>query len=222
MYRKPITIQDVLGSRPVVYPFNLLNICLVTDAGGAVVLTRADRARDCAKKPVYVRGTGEATEHVSLTQMQRLTFSEATRMSGDARLRHGRRQPRGLRSHHAVRRVHLGAADHARVARASPSRARACILRGGTLDARRLAADQHQRRRAVLHAHRDVRHLPDHRGRPSAAWRVRRPPGARTRGSRSSMAWAACCRRPAPWCCRAIDSGLHSLTETNRSDPHRA
>jgi acetyl-CoA acetyltransferase len=81
-YRKPITIQDVLASRPVVYPFNLLNICLVTDAGGAVVLTRADRARDCAKKPVYVRGMGEATEHVSLTQMKRLTASEATRLSG--------------------------------------------------------------------------------------------------------------------------------------------
>ena len=83
MYRKPITIDDVLNSRPVVYPFNLLNVCLVTDAGGAVVLTRADRARDCAKAPVYVRGMGEATEHVSLTQMRSLTFSEATRLSGE-------------------------------------------------------------------------------------------------------------------------------------------
>ena len=81
-YRTPLTIADVLKSRPVVYPFNLLNICLVTDAGGAVVLTRADRARDCAKRPVYVRGMGEATEHVSLTQMKTLAFSEATRVSG--------------------------------------------------------------------------------------------------------------------------------------------
>ena len=47
--RDPITVADVLSSRPVCYPFNLLNICLVTDAGGAVVLTRADRAKDCAK-----------------------------------------------------------------------------------------------------------------------------------------------------------------------------
>jgi acetyl-CoA acetyltransferase len=80
--REPITIADVLASRPVVYPFNILNICLVTDAGGAVVLTRADRARDCAKKPIYVRGAGEATEHVMLTQMRDLTVSEATRLSG--------------------------------------------------------------------------------------------------------------------------------------------
>ena len=85
--RDPITVADVLGSRPVCYPFNLLNICLVTDAGGAVVLTRADRAKDCAKKPVYVRGAGEATEHVMVTQMRDLTHSEATRMSGEKAFR---------------------------------------------------------------------------------------------------------------------------------------
>ncbi|RMF92538.1 MAG: thiolase [Nitrospinota bacterium] len=81
-FREPITVEDVLNSRPIIYPFNRLNICLVTDAGGAVVLTRADRAKDCAKKPVYVRGVGEGTEHVMLTQMHDLTFSEATRIAG--------------------------------------------------------------------------------------------------------------------------------------------
>src|SRR5919106_2291504 len=85
--REPLTVKDVLDSRPVVWPFNILNICLVTDAGGAVVMTRADRAKDCAKKPVYVRGLGEGTEHVSLTQMKDLTFSEATRISGDKAFR---------------------------------------------------------------------------------------------------------------------------------------
>ena len=78
-FRDPITVQDVLDSRPMFYPFNLLNICLVTDAGGAVVLTRADRAKDCAKKPVYLRGAGEATEHVFVTEMQNMPFSEIGR-----------------------------------------------------------------------------------------------------------------------------------------------
>ena len=82
-HREPLTIQDVLSSRPVVWPFNILNICLVTDAGGAVVMTRPDRARDCAKPPIWVRGAGEGAEHVSLTQMRDLTFSEATRLSGE-------------------------------------------------------------------------------------------------------------------------------------------
>jgi acetyl-CoA acetyltransferase len=83
MFKKPLTVQDVLSARPVIWPFTLLNICLVTDAGGAVVLTRADRAKDLKKKPVYVRGTGEGTEHVSITNMKKLTFSEATRISGE-------------------------------------------------------------------------------------------------------------------------------------------
>jgi acetyl-CoA acetyltransferase len=81
-FRDPLTIEDVLNSRPMFYPFNLLNICLVTDAGGAAVLTRADRARDCAKKPVYIRGAGEGTEHVMVTEMKNLPLSEATRLSG--------------------------------------------------------------------------------------------------------------------------------------------
>jgi acetyl-CoA acetyltransferase len=85
--REPLTVADVLASRPVIWPFNLLNICLVTDAGGAVVLTRADRARDCAKRPVYVTGTGEGAEHVMLTQMRRLTTSEATRLAGEKAFR---------------------------------------------------------------------------------------------------------------------------------------
>ena len=55
---------------------------------GAVVLTRADRAQDCAKKPVYVRGTGEGTEHVSVTQMKGLPLSEAAHFR-PARFCHG-------------------------------------------------------------------------------------------------------------------------------------
>ena len=81
-HRDPITVADVLASRPVCYPFNRLNVCLVTDAGGAVILTRADRAKHLARKPVYVLGAGEATEHLMLTQMRNLTTSEATRISG--------------------------------------------------------------------------------------------------------------------------------------------
>jgi acetyl-CoA acetyltransferase len=82
-FRDPLTIEEVLNSRPMFYPFNLLNICLVTDAGGAAVLTRADRAKDCAKKPIYVRGAGEGTEHVMVTEMKHLPLSTATKNSGE-------------------------------------------------------------------------------------------------------------------------------------------
>ncbi len=179
MHRKPITVADVLSSRPVVWPFNLLNICLVTDGGGAVVLTRPDRARDCAKKPVWVRGMGEATEHVSLTQMKKLTFSESTRLSGQRAFAMAGVTAEGLRPHHAVRRVHLGASHHARVTGRRQAGGGCALLRKWPLDAGGLAAHQHQRGRALLHPHRDVRDLPHHRGRAPAARRSRCPSGPR-------------------------------------------
>jgi acetyl-CoA acetyltransferase len=57
--RQPITIADVLESRWIVKPFHLLDCCLVSDGGGAVVVTSADRARDLPQRPVYIRGFGE-------------------------------------------------------------------------------------------------------------------------------------------------------------------
>lgn len=69
MMRDPITVGDVLASRMIATPLHLLDCCLVTDGGGAVVLTRADRARDLRQKPVYVLGSGEAATHVQVSMM---------------------------------------------------------------------------------------------------------------------------------------------------------
>ena len=84
MMRDPITVDDVLGSRLVAYPLHLLECCLVTDGGGALVLTRAERARDLdlERKPVYVLGTGESCETTMISQMEDLTTSKAFRTSG--------------------------------------------------------------------------------------------------------------------------------------------
>ncbi|GAB3275459.1 thiolase family protein [Kineosporia babensis] len=55
-----ITVQDVVGSRMIADPLHLLDCSLDNDGGYAVVLTTAERARDGAKKPVYVLGGAEA------------------------------------------------------------------------------------------------------------------------------------------------------------------
>jgi acetyl-CoA acetyltransferase len=44
----------------IAYPFRLLQCCLVTDGGGALILVSAERARDFPQKPVYLLGTGES------------------------------------------------------------------------------------------------------------------------------------------------------------------
>ncbi|MDP9375367.1 MAG: acetyl-CoA acetyltransferase [Chloroflexota bacterium] len=81
MMRDPITVEDVLNARPIAYPFTLLDCCLVTDAGGAVVLTSMERARDCRQTPVAVLGVGESHDHSMISQMPSLT-SFAAKTSG--------------------------------------------------------------------------------------------------------------------------------------------
>ncbi len=81
MMRDPITIEDVLNSRLISWPFNLLDCCLVTDAGGAYVMTSIERARDLKQTPVVVLGVGEGHDHAMISQMPSLT-AFAARHSG--------------------------------------------------------------------------------------------------------------------------------------------
>jgi acetyl-CoA acetyltransferase len=84
MYRDPITVDDVLASRLVAYPFHLLECCLVTDGGGALIVTSADRAGDFRKPAVHVLGTGESAETPLISQLVDCTESQAFRLAGRA------------------------------------------------------------------------------------------------------------------------------------------
>jgi len=81
-FKDPITVDDVMNSPMIAYPFRLLMCCLVTDGGGALVLTSADRAKDFPTKPIYVLGTGESVETPMVSQMEDFTSSKAFRVSG--------------------------------------------------------------------------------------------------------------------------------------------
>ena len=81
-FRDPITVDDVLNSRMIAYPFRLLMCCLVTDGGGALILASADRAKDFPQKPVYLLGTGESVETPMVSQMEDFTSSRAFRVAG--------------------------------------------------------------------------------------------------------------------------------------------
>jgi acetyl-CoA acetyltransferase len=81
-YRDPITVGDVLSSDMIAWPFRKLMCCLVTDGGGALIVTSAQRARDFPQRPVYVLGTGESVETPMVSQMEDFTTSRAFRVSG--------------------------------------------------------------------------------------------------------------------------------------------
>ena len=83
-YQDPITIGDVLNSRMMAEPLTKLHCCIRSDGGGAVVLASEDRARDCAKAPVWVLGTGEAVSHTTMSEWDDFTESPCVRSGQQA------------------------------------------------------------------------------------------------------------------------------------------
>jgi len=79
-YRDPITVEDVLASRVISSPLHLLDCCVISDGGGALVLTSRERARDLKKPPVVVLGAAEALRHAEIATRDLLDI--AARQSG--------------------------------------------------------------------------------------------------------------------------------------------
>ena len=77
MYREPITVQDVLNSRMIADPLHLLDCCVVSDGGGAVLVTTEERARDLKQQPIFVLGSSEGHTHAHISQMPDLTVTAA-------------------------------------------------------------------------------------------------------------------------------------------------
>ena len=61
--KSPLTIEQVLSSKPIADPLHMLDCCLISDAAGAFVVTSAERAKDLRQKPAYLLGIGEMHTH---------------------------------------------------------------------------------------------------------------------------------------------------------------
>ncbi len=72
-YQDPITVDDVLSSRWVAEPLHLLDCCVVSDGGGAFVVTTAERARDLPRPAARMLGYGERIGHAGIGQMPDFT-----------------------------------------------------------------------------------------------------------------------------------------------------
>jgi acetyl-CoA acetyltransferase len=58
-FKEPLTPEDYFNSRMVAYPFCLYDCDIPVQGAVAVVLTRAERARDLKPRPAYLAGYGE-------------------------------------------------------------------------------------------------------------------------------------------------------------------
>ncbi len=75
--REPITIEDVLNSPMISEPLHLLDCCLITDGGGALVVASAKAAARAKKAPIWILGHAETQTHNTVTHMPDLTVTGA-------------------------------------------------------------------------------------------------------------------------------------------------
>jgi len=75
--KDPLSVEDVLKARMVSDPLTVRDCCLFNDGAAAVVMVRADRARDCARAPVHVLGAAHAVTHREISSMPDLTVTGA-------------------------------------------------------------------------------------------------------------------------------------------------
>lgn len=68
--KAPVSIEDVLASRPIAGPFKYLDCSIPCEGGAAMVLASPSRARRAPHRPVHLLGFGEAHTHGFLTSMR--------------------------------------------------------------------------------------------------------------------------------------------------------
>lgn len=76
--RDPLTVADVLAQPMVSDPLGRLDCCLVTDGAAAVIMTRADRAKDHRKAPIYLLGAAAEQWHKQISAMQDVCVTAAS------------------------------------------------------------------------------------------------------------------------------------------------
>jgi len=81
-YTRPITVDDVLGSRVVAEPLTALMCAPISDGASAVVVTSPGRARSGGQRPVWIRGiaTGMGAppgDETVIVRIARRAFAEA-------------------------------------------------------------------------------------------------------------------------------------------------
>ena len=82
--KTPLSLEQVLTSKWIAEPFRLFDCCLISDAAGAMVITRADRGRDLPQPPIYLLGAGEAFTHEHILAAPSLLRSGAHLAAGRA------------------------------------------------------------------------------------------------------------------------------------------
>ena len=194
-YRDPITVEDVLSSRMIADPLHKLDCCVISDGGGAFIMTTRERARDLPRPPVFVLGAAGAQTHWTISQMPDFTTTAAARCGPEAFGRAGVRPEDidTIQCYDSFTITVLLLLEDMGFCAKGEGGAFVRVRRpptGGTPSA------QHRRRWAVGLPPGHAWDLPDQRGGPPAPGRGRRGPGSRRRVGRGlRIGWLAVLHR---------------------------
>lgn len=83
-FREPITIEDHQASRWIAEPLHLLDCCMVSNGGIAVLVTNAERARDLAQPPVYLWGAAQTHPGYTMARGCEFGLTSGAAVSGPA------------------------------------------------------------------------------------------------------------------------------------------
>ena len=164
MLRDVVTVEDVVNSPMVAGPLHRLDCCVISDGGGALIMTKPEIAKSLKRPLVKVIGVGEAPKNQMggavdlIYSAARWSGPPAWEMAGDQAVRHQVRLDLRQLHHHRA-----DAAGRSWLLREGPGRQ---VRLGRQSDLRRRqAAVQHRWRRAVLQpSGQPRRHHQDHRG----------------------------------------------------------
>lgn len=90
--KAPITVDDVMSSRFIATPLHLLDCCLISDGGAAVVVSAADAAADLKQPRIDVLGSGQGHTHEYIVAAPSLTDYGCKNSAADALGRAGLKQ----------------------------------------------------------------------------------------------------------------------------------
>ena len=80
-FQTPLTIDEVMSSKPIATPLHRSDCCLITDGGGALVITTQEKSKDLKTEPIFIRGFGDSNSHSSINYMPNMEHLEIATIS---------------------------------------------------------------------------------------------------------------------------------------------
>ena len=95
-FKDVLTIDDVLATKPIATPLHRSDCCLVTDGGGAIVITTHEKTKDLKTKPIFIRGFGECNSHSSINYMPNMEKLEIAEHSSKKAFKNAKLIPKDV------------------------------------------------------------------------------------------------------------------------------